>query len=151
MAFPATSGPDQPTHRQTTRRETQARQTIGVDEICVLAHNDTKDVSSEVRCMGFLAKMALFWSCDACKAEWYLASEKAPRQCPTCHSRRWNNGALLDADLYAKSRRIVHLNPHRKPISFLQHAGLVRANAQKAAEARWRTKTAPDTQQPSQP
>jgi hypothetical protein len=81
--------------------------------------------------MGFLAKMALHWSCDRCKAEWFAGSEKAPRQCPKC--------------------RVVHLNPYRKPISFRQHAGLMRANAQKAAAARWGAKTAPETQQPSQP
>jgi len=137
-------------NRRTKLALPPARRTIGVDGLCVLAHNDNKAVSREVSCMGFLAKMALYWSCDCCKAEWFADSEKAPRQCPSCHSRRWNHGMILDADLYAQSLRVVHLNPYRKPISFRQHAGLVRANAQRAAEARWRAKTAQETQQPSQ-
>jgi hypothetical protein len=67
--------------------------------------------------MGFLAKMALYWRCDRCKEEWFADSDVGPRQCPFCHSRRWNDGALLDADLYLQSLRLVYLNPHRKPLA----------------------------------
>jgi len=88
--------------------------------------------------MGFLAKMALHWRCDRCKAEWFADSDVGPRQCPSCRSRRWNDGALLDADLYLQSLRLVYLNPYRKPMSGRQCAALQRANAKRAADARWK-------------
>jgi hypothetical protein len=90
--------------------------------------------------MGFLGKMALHWSCDVCKEVWVATSEWGPRQCPFCHSRRWNYGDLLEADLYLKSLRIIHLNPYRKPMKGRQKAALVRANAIRAAKARWKGK-----------
>jgi hypothetical protein len=145
LAIPINFSPYQPARTQIAPEATHVRWAIGVDGICAMAHNDTKAVSREVLCMGFLARMALFWSCDCCKAEWFAGSEKAPRQCPSCHSRRWNDGALVNADLYAQSLRVIHLNPYRKPITSRQHAGLVRANAQRAAAARWRAKAAPET------
>ena len=40
--------------------------------------------------MGLVAKMAIYWSCDVCKAEWFADSDRGPRQCPKCGSRKWN-------------------------------------------------------------
>jgi hypothetical protein len=76
--------------------------------------------------MGLIARMAAFWICDDCKAEWYASTDSGPRQCPSCRSRRWNDGELALADLYARSLRIVHLNPYRKPITVRQKAALLR-------------------------
>jgi predicted nucleic acid-binding Zn-ribbon protein len=79
--------------------------------------------------MGLVGRMALFWQCENCGAEWYAATDQGPRQCPSCGSRRWNNGEVAQADLYARARRIVHLNPYRKPLSFKQKASLSRRKA----------------------
>ena len=50
--------------------------------------------------MGLVARMAPYWSCDVCKQEWFANSSYGPRQCPKCHSRKWNDGMVRDADLY---------------------------------------------------
>jgi hypothetical protein len=81
--------------------------------------------------MGLIGRMAAFWVCECCEAEWYASTDVAPRQCPSCGSRRWNDGELALADLYAKSLRIVHLNPYRKPISVKQKASILRRKAAK--------------------
>ena len=84
--------------------------------------------------MGLIARMAAFWVCDCCKAEWYIEREAAPRQCPSCRSRRWNDGEIGLADLYAASLRIVHLNPYRKPLSVKQKASVLRRKAARRAQ-----------------
>ena len=83
--------------------------------------------------MGLIARMAAFWVCDCCKAEWYVERDTAPRQCPSCKSRRWNDGEVALADLYANSLRIVHLNPYRKPLTVRQKASLLRRKAARRA------------------
>jgi hypothetical protein len=83
--------------------------------------------------MGLIARMAPFWVCERCGAEWYVERDTAPRQCPTCKSRRWNDGEVALAKLYADSLRIVHLNPYRKPLSVKQKASLVRRKAARRA------------------
>ena len=70
--------------------------------------------------MALIARMAPFWTCDSCKAEWYADTYKGPRQCPKCGSREWNDGMVKDADLYARSLGWVVLNPYRKPLSLKQ-------------------------------
>jgi hypothetical protein len=80
--------------------------------------------------MGLTARMAAFWLCECCSAEWFMASEKAPRQCPKCGSRRWNDGEVSKADLYLRALRIVHLNPYRRPLSFKQKAAIRRRKAE---------------------
>jgi hypothetical protein len=79
--------------------------------------------------MGLIARMAVFWVCDRCKAEWHADTETGPRQCPSCKSRRWNDGEVALADLYANSLRIVHLNPYRKALTVRQKASLLRRKA----------------------
>jgi DNA-directed RNA polymerase subunit RPC12/RpoP len=76
--------------------------------------------------MALVMKMAAFWLCEGCKAEWVMESDKAPRQCPKCGSRRWNDGEAAQADLYARSLTIRHLNPYRKPLSVKQKAAILR-------------------------
>ena len=70
--------------------------------------------------MSLIARMAAFWVCEQCKAQWFAHTDYAPRQCPSCGSRRWNDGEVGMADLYAASLRIVHLNPYRKLLSVKQ-------------------------------
>jgi len=82
--------------------------------------------------MGMIARMAFFWVCEVCKEEWYVARETGPRQCPSCKSRRWNDGEVALADLYAKSLRIVHLNPFRKPLSVKRKASNLARKAPRA-------------------
>lgn len=79
--------------------------------------------------MGLIAKMAAFWFCDQCKAEWYAATDTGPRQCPNCKSRKWNDYEIGLADVYASSLRIRHLNPYRKPITVKQKAAYLRRKA----------------------
>lgn len=79
--------------------------------------------------MGLIARMSVFWVCDCCKAEWHADTDTGPRQCPRCKSRRWNDGEVALADMYADSLRIVHLNPYRKPLSVKQKASLLRRKA----------------------
>ncbi len=76
--------------------------------------------------MGLIARMAAFWVCDNCNVEWYAGSDTGPRQCPSCNSRRWNEGELALADAYARALQIRHLNPYRKPLSVKQKAALLR-------------------------
>lgn len=76
--------------------------------------------------MAMIMKMAAFWLCECCKAEWFVESEKAPRQCPKCGSRRWNEGEAEQVDRYLRSLTIRHLNPYRKPLSFRQKAAILR-------------------------
>jgi hypothetical protein len=76
--------------------------------------------------MSLIARMAAFWVCEQCKAEWFAHTDYAPRQCPSCGSRRWNDGEVALADRYAASLRIVHLNPYRKLLSVKQKAAMLR-------------------------
>ena len=84
--------------------------------------------------MGLIAKMALYWSCDVCKEEWFTYSDIGPRPCPSCGSRKWNDGLVGRADLFLKSRVVTHLNSYRRPLSLRQKAGLMRIAANKRAE-----------------
>lgn len=85
--------------------------------------------------MGLVAKMALYWSCDVCKEEWFADSDTGPRQCPSCGSRKWNDGMVGSADLFLKSRVVVHLNPYRRFLSLRQKAALLRIADNKRAES----------------
>jgi hypothetical protein len=75
-----------------------------------------------------IMRMAAFWRCEneKCQNEWFMESEKAPRQCPKCGSRRWNEGEAEQVDRYLRSLTIRHLNPYRKPLSFRQKAAILR-------------------------
>ena len=66
--------------------------------------------------MGFVARMAAYWQCDACAWEWFLDSESGPRQCPKCGSRKWNDSIVRDAKLYEQALAVRHLNRHRRPL-----------------------------------
>jgi DNA-directed RNA polymerase subunit RPC12/RpoP len=79
--------------------------------------------------MAMVMKMAAFWQCERCHAEWYIESAKAPRQCPECGSRRWNEGEAAQIDHYLRSLTVRHLNPYRKPLSFRQKAAILRRKA----------------------
>ena len=83
--------------------------------------------------MAMIMRMAAFWVCECCKTEWYMDSERAPRQCPKCGSRRWNDGEIAQADLYLRALRIRHLNPYRKPLSYRQRAAILRRKAERAS------------------
>lgn len=85
--------------------------------------------------MGLIAKMALYWRCDVCKEEWFADTDTGPRQCPKCGSRKWNDGMVGSADLFLKSRVVLHLNPHRRFLSSRQKAALMRIAANKRAES----------------
>src|SRR5580704_12909667 len=85
--------------------------------------------------MGLIAKMALYWRCDVCKEEWFADSETGPRQCPICRSRKWNDGMVGSADLFLKSRVVLHLNPYRRFLSSRQKAALMHIAAKKRAES----------------
>jgi hypothetical protein len=85
--------------------------------------------------MGLVPKMAIYWHCDVCKEEWFADSDTGPRQCPSCGSRKWNDGMVGSADLFLKSRVITHLNPYKRPLSFRQKAALMRIAANKRAES----------------
>jgi hypothetical protein len=85
--------------------------------------------------MGLIARMAVYWVCDRCQAEWPVVSETGPRQCRSCKSRSWNDGEVALADAYARALRIVHLNPYRKPLSVKQKASLLRRKALTKATA----------------
>jgi hypothetical protein len=85
--------------------------------------------------MGLVPKMALYWSCDVCKEEWFADSDIGPRQCPFCCSRKWNDGLIGRADLFLKSRVVVHLNPYRRFLSLRQKAALMRIAANRRAES----------------
>jgi hypothetical protein len=85
--------------------------------------------------MGLIARMAAFWVCEGCKAEWHVTKETAPRQCPFCKSRRWNDGEVALADIYAASLRVVHLNPYRKALSVKQKASILRRKAERHSAA----------------
>lgn len=76
--------------------------------------------------MAVFLRMAAFWSCEVCKAEWFMESEKGPRQCPKCGSRKWNEGEAAQIELYLRSLTIRHLNPYRKPLSHRQKAAILR-------------------------
>lgn len=94
------------------------------------AHNDGMSVSFRGElAMAMIMQMAAFWLCECCKAEWFIESEKAPRQCPKCGSRRWNEGEAAQVDIYLRSLTIRHLNPYRKPLSFRQKAAILRRKA----------------------
>ena len=84
--------------------------------------------------MGLVVRMAPYWCCDVCEDEWVAVSETGPRQCPKCHSRKWNDGMVRDADLYQKALVIRHLNPYRRPLSFRQKAALTRIASKRRAE-----------------
>jgi hypothetical protein len=99
------------------------------------AHTDNEFLIQRCEAMGLIARMAAFWVCDRCKAEWYVDRDRGPRQCPSCKSRRWNDGEVALADLYADSLRIVHLNPYRKPLTVKQKASLLRRKATRRAAA----------------
>ena len=62
-----------------------------------------------------------------------MDTDRAPRQCPTCGSRRWNDGEVAQADLYLRALTIRHLNPYRKPLSVGQRAAILRLKAERAA------------------
>ena len=83
--------------------------------------------------MGLVAKMALFWKCDACGEEWFAESDTGPRQCRGCGSRSWNDSMVREADLYQRALTIRHLNPYRKPLSLRQKAALTRLAASRRA------------------
>ena len=85
--------------------------------------------------MGLVARMAPYWSCDVCKQEWFANSSYGPRQCPKCHSRKWNDGMVRDADLYQQALVVRHLNPYRRPLSVRQRAGLLRIAANRRAQS----------------
>jgi hypothetical protein len=85
--------------------------------------------------MALIARMAPYWQCDVCSAEWFVDSESGPRQCPKCGSRKWNDGMVRDADLLLKSLVVRHLNPYRRPLSFRQKAALQRMAANGRAES----------------
>ena len=108
---------------------------IAVDAEAERAHTDGKEVIREVSAMGLVVRMAPFWTCDSCKAEWYADTYKGPRQCPKCGSRGWNDGMVKDADLYARSVRWVVLNPYRKPLSVKQQESLRQRVAARRAAA----------------
>lgn len=81
--------------------------------------------------MAIIMRMAAFWQCECCKAEWYMDSEKAPRQCPKCGSRKWNEGEAAQVELYLRSLTVRHLNPYRKPLSYRQKAVILRRKAER--------------------
>jgi hypothetical protein len=83
--------------------------------------------------MGLVAKMALYWKCDACGWEWFADSETGPRQCKKCGSRGWNDGMVREADLYQRALVIRHLNPYRKVLTLRQKAALTRIAASRRA------------------
>jgi DNA-directed RNA polymerase subunit RPC12/RpoP len=83
--------------------------------------------------MAIIMKMAAFWSCECCKTEWFMKSEKAPRQCPKCGSRRWNEGEAAEVERYLRSLVVRHINPYRKPLSFRQKAAVLRLKAERSA------------------
>jgi hypothetical protein len=83
--------------------------------------------------MGLIAKMALYWRCDVCKEEWFADSDRGPRQCPICSSRKWNDSLVGRADLFLRSRVITHLNPYRRFLTVRQKAALMRIAAKKRA------------------
>ena len=83
--------------------------------------------------MGLVAKMALYWKCDACGEEWFADSETGPRQCKKCGSRGWNDGMVREADLYQRALVIRHLNPYRKALTLRQKAALTRLAASRRA------------------
>lgn len=85
--------------------------------------------------MGLIARMAPYWQCDVCSAEWFADGERGPRQCPTCGSRKWNDGMMRDADLYRQSLVFRHLNPYRRSLSVGQKAALQRIAANRRAES----------------
>jgi predicted nucleic acid-binding Zn-ribbon protein len=85
--------------------------------------------------MAIIAKMAPFWKCDVCGDEWALASERMPRQCHSCGSRRWNDGIVGEADQLLRSLVVRHLNPYRRLLSVRQKAGLMRIAANRRAES----------------
>lgn len=85
--------------------------------------------------MALIAKMAPFWKCDACGNEWAVASERTPRQCRSCGSRRWNDGMVGEADQLLRSLVVRHLNPYRRPLSVRQKAALMRIAANRRAES----------------
>lgn len=84
--------------------------------------------------MAMIVKMAAFWQCECCEGQWFMESEKAPRQCPQCGSRRWNEGEVAQADLYLRALTIRHLNPYRKPLSFRQKAAMLRLKTKRGVE-----------------
>ena len=85
--------------------------------------------------MGLVARMAPYWCCDVCSAEWFADSDAGPRQCPNCGSRKWNDGMVREADLYQRALVVRHLNPYRRPLSLRQKASLMRIAANKRAES----------------
>jgi len=85
--------------------------------------------------MGLVARMATYWHCDECGAEWFADSENGPRQCRKCGSRKWNDGMVRDANRYLSSLVVRHLNPYRRPLSVRQKAGLMGIAANRRAES----------------
>ena len=82
--------------------------------------------------MAIIMKMAAFWACECCKAEWFMTSDRAPRQCSKCGSRRWNEGEAAEVGRYLQSLVVRHINPYRKPLSYRQKAAILRLKAQSA-------------------
>jgi hypothetical protein len=89
--------------------------------------------------MAIIMRMAAFWQCESCEAEWFMDSPKGPRQCPKCGSRRWNDGEVAQADLYVRSLTVRHLNPHRKPLSYRQKAAILRRKAEQNSSPKEKT------------
>jgi hypothetical protein len=79
--------------------------------------------------MAVVMRMAAHWACEVCKQEWFMHSEKGPRQCPKCGSRKWNDGEVAQADLLAHAVTLRHLNPYRRPLSVRQRAAILRRKA----------------------
>ena len=98
-------------------------------------HPDYRIVSSRRWIVGLVARMAPYWVCDECSAEWFADSEQGPRQCPKCRSRKWNDGMVRDADLYLKALVVRYLNPYRRLLSVPQKAALQRIAANRRNES----------------
>ncbi len=85
--------------------------------------------------MALIARMAPYWVCDVCSAEWYADTHNGPRQCPECGSRKWNDGMVRQADLYQQALAVRQLNPYRRFLTVRQKAALMRIAANRRAES----------------
>jgi hypothetical protein len=57
-----------------------------------------------------------------------MESEKGPRQCPKCGSRRWNDGEVAQADLLLRAFTFRHLNPIEGLLAFDSEPRSLRRN-----------------------